>query len=70
MGGIGCNLFGGRVNQAMHVPVQEEFVAPPNDPRYTTPPESAYRNPPNKKLFGSQNQGGGGITPTGGNIGQ
>jgi hypothetical protein len=27
----------------------EEFVTPPNEPRFDHPPESAYRKPPPKK---------------------
>ena len=48
---IGCRS---PENAAMNVPIREDYVAPPDEPRYNQPPESAYRAPPAKKEWGSR----------------
>lgn len=47
-------------DRALDVPVREEFVVPPDDPRYTQPPEAGYRTPAAKKDWGAKPGGGGG----------
>jgi hypothetical protein len=52
-------------NPAAKVPVLDEFTAPPDDPRYNTPPMSEYKKPSPKKDWGAKpgmagSQAGGG----------
>jgi hypothetical protein len=42
----------------------EEYVVPPNEPRFNNPPESGYKKPPKKKQDDVRNQPG--LTPGGG----
>jgi hypothetical protein len=53
-------------DRALDVPVREEFVAPPDDPRYTQPPEAGYRAPAAKKDWGAKPGPGGGSMMNGG----
>ena len=48
-------------NAAMHVPIREDYVSPPDETRYNQPPESAYKAPPPKKDWGSKPGQGGGV---------
>lgn len=57
-----CGLANGcqHQNAALNVPVREEFVVPPDEPRYTQPPEQGYKAPPPKREWGATRPGGGG----------
>ena len=61
---IGCQS---PKNAAMYVPIQEDFVAPPDEKRYNQPPESEYRAPPPKKEWGARPGQNG--SPSGGGMG-
>ena len=52
---VGCQ----HQNSALHVPVREEFVVPPDEPRYTQPPEQGYKAPPPKRDWGTRPGPGG-----------
>jgi hypothetical protein len=52
---VGCQ----HQNSALNVPVREEFVVPPDEPRYTQPPEQGYKAPPLKRDWGARPGPGG-----------
>lgn len=59
---VGCST----PNSALTVPITEDYVSPPDEPRYNQPPESGYKAPQPKRIWGSQPQGGGGSMSMGG----